>query len=232
MSEEKKIECPKCKSTQIQPFKKGFSGGKAVAGAVLTGCIGLLAGTIGSNNIKLCCLSCGNEFKIGEDSVSIERKRAEQREKIEANKPFLNGCLWIFGVVFFIIFIVAIIPHNTNKTDAITTEKTLTSLPNENVYKYVSVSIDGYDKPQQKLKSYLTFSDNYTKLQIISKKFNGNLIEIERFAEWSAGGYMSKYKDENGTEIQVYNDNIYNELMLIYKDNGKLYEIFYSNHND
>jgi len=43
------IKCPKCSSTQITASKKGFSGKKAIAGAVLTGGIGLLAGTIGSN---------------------------------------------------------------------------------------------------------------------------------------------------------------------------------------
>lgn len=49
--------------------KKGFSGGKAVAGAILTGGIGLLAGTIGSNDIKITCLKCGNKFKAGEARV-------------------------------------------------------------------------------------------------------------------------------------------------------------------
>lgn len=60
------INCPKCGSTQITANKKGFSGGKAVAGAVLTGGIGLLAGTIGSNKIVITCLSCGNQFKPGD----------------------------------------------------------------------------------------------------------------------------------------------------------------------
>lgn len=60
------VKCPKCKSTQVSANKKGFSGTKAVAGAVLTGGVGLLAGTIGSNNIIITCLSCGNTFKPGE----------------------------------------------------------------------------------------------------------------------------------------------------------------------
>lgn len=46
--------------------KKGFSGKNAVAGAVVTGGIGLLAGTIGSNKIRITCLECGHEFKPGE----------------------------------------------------------------------------------------------------------------------------------------------------------------------
>jgi RNA polymerase subunit RPABC4/transcription elongation factor Spt4 len=45
------MKCPICKSTQLTSNKKGFSGGKAAAGAILTGGIGLLAGTIGSGKI-------------------------------------------------------------------------------------------------------------------------------------------------------------------------------------
>ena len=60
------IRCPKCNSNQLTSDKKGFSGKNAVAGAVLTGGIGLLAGTLGSNKVKITCLACGKEFKPGE----------------------------------------------------------------------------------------------------------------------------------------------------------------------
>lgn len=63
---ENQILCPKCYSNQITTSKKGFSGTKAVAGAIATGGIGLLAGTIGSNKIEIICLSCGHKFKPGE----------------------------------------------------------------------------------------------------------------------------------------------------------------------
>ncbi|MGJ1006906.1 hypothetical protein [Enterococcus gallinarum] len=45
-----KIKCPKCRSTDVEFMsnnRKGFSAGKAAAGAVLTGGIGLLAGFAG-----------------------------------------------------------------------------------------------------------------------------------------------------------------------------------------
>lgn len=67
MSEE--IKCPKCGSTQLTANKQGFSGKKAVAGAVLTGGIGVLAGTIGSNKVKITCLACGHVFNPGEGVV-------------------------------------------------------------------------------------------------------------------------------------------------------------------
>jgi len=64
------IKCPKCGSEQITANKKGFSGKKAVVGGLLTGGIGLLAGTIGSNKVKITCLACGNVFNPGEQKVT------------------------------------------------------------------------------------------------------------------------------------------------------------------
>jgi DNA-directed RNA polymerase subunit RPC12/RpoP len=62
--------CPKCKSKEIHSQKKGFSGGKALAGAALTGGIGLLAGTIGSKDVQITCLKCGHKFKSGDALVA------------------------------------------------------------------------------------------------------------------------------------------------------------------
>jgi len=63
MDEQGIAYCPKCGSPSVQPMKKGFSIGKAVVGGVLTGGIGLLAGTIGSKNIEMYCLKCGHKYK-------------------------------------------------------------------------------------------------------------------------------------------------------------------------
>ncbi|PVX50114.1 double zinc ribbon protein [Balneicella halophila] len=75
------IGCPKCSSTQLATNKKGFSGKKAVAGAVLTGGIGLLAGTIGGNKIKITCLSCGNQFKPGEGKKILSTEKLIVKKK-------------------------------------------------------------------------------------------------------------------------------------------------------
>ena len=64
--EQDAIRCPYCNSKNIHAHKKGFSGKRAVAGPVLTGGVGILAGTIGSNNIKLTCLNCGKTFDPGD----------------------------------------------------------------------------------------------------------------------------------------------------------------------
>lgn len=93
--EEKQILCPKCGSDQVTANKKGFSGKKAVAGAVLTGGIGLLAGTLGSNKIKITCLSCGHEFKPGQGATS----QSDFAEKKKANeKAGTWGCLIVIAL--------------------------------------------------------------------------------------------------------------------------------------
>lgn len=67
--QEEYLCCPKCSSRELHAEHKGFSGGKALAGAILTGGIGLLAGTIGSKDTQITCLKCGNKFKAGEAMV-------------------------------------------------------------------------------------------------------------------------------------------------------------------
>lgn len=78
---ENQTRCPKCGSTQLTADKKGFSGKKAVAGAVLTGGIGLLAGTIGSNKVMVTCLGCGHQHQAG--TAEKERRKMAMRAKLE-----------------------------------------------------------------------------------------------------------------------------------------------------
>lgn len=56
--------CPRCGSTSLSASKKGFGFGKALAGAVLVGGVGLLAGGIGANKTVVTCLNCGYEFQL------------------------------------------------------------------------------------------------------------------------------------------------------------------------
>ena len=64
--------CPRCNSKELHSQHKGFSGGKALVGGVLTGGIGLLAGTIGSKDVQITCLKCGKKFKAGEAKIVRE----------------------------------------------------------------------------------------------------------------------------------------------------------------
>ena len=60
-NEDGEVCCPKCKSTQIVANKKGFGLGKAAAGGLLLGPVGLLGGIIGSGKIVVTCLKCGHK---------------------------------------------------------------------------------------------------------------------------------------------------------------------------
>lgn len=59
------IRCPKCGSNQFAAGNKGFGLGKAAAGGLLLGPVGLLSGFIGSGQVTLSCLRCGNKWKAG-----------------------------------------------------------------------------------------------------------------------------------------------------------------------
>jgi DNA-directed RNA polymerase subunit RPC12/RpoP len=80
---EEYICCPKCRSRELHTGKKGFSGGKAVAGALLTGGIGILAGTIGSKKVMITCLKCGHKFKAGEALTVVIDPSIDESEIID-----------------------------------------------------------------------------------------------------------------------------------------------------
>ena len=63
------MKCPRCGSRNIQmvgTHRKGFSVGKAVGGAILTGGIGSLAGFAGkqTGDSDWVCQDCGKSFTI------------------------------------------------------------------------------------------------------------------------------------------------------------------------
>jgi hypothetical protein len=104
------IVCPKCGSNQLTANKKGFSGKKAVAGAFLTGGIGLLAGTIGSNKVKITCLSCGHEFKPGQGTKSTSnynkpKTQSEIKKDQKLDQAIGIGCVTVIVIVVIIFFI-------------------------------------------------------------------------------------------------------------------------------
>jgi len=57
-----KVKCPKCGSEQIMGGTKGFGLGKAAAGGLLLGPVGLLGGLFGSKKVKVSCLNCGKTW--------------------------------------------------------------------------------------------------------------------------------------------------------------------------
>ena len=80
--QEEYLCCPKCASRDLHAEHKGFSGGKALAGVLVTGGIGLLAGTIGSRDTQITCLKCGNRFKAGEAKVIRNTSSSSDEAKV------------------------------------------------------------------------------------------------------------------------------------------------------
>ena len=79
--------CPKCKSTSITANKQGFGVGKAAVGAVLAGPFGLLAGGIGSNKLKLNCLSCGNQWDNNGSAAQYDRELQKREILLSQSQP-------------------------------------------------------------------------------------------------------------------------------------------------
>lgn len=112
---EEKLYCPFCGSSQLTANKKGFGAGKAVAGAVLTGGIGLLAGFIGSGDVKITCINCGCQWKPGQLKTTplneYEKRgyynnlRIKEEEKRKEEEPMTTSTKIIFGIsaVIFIL---------------------------------------------------------------------------------------------------------------------------------
>lgn len=62
-TQENKLKCPKCGSTNIFVNKRGYDAGSACCGTILLGPLGLLCGQSGANAIEKNCLDCKNKFK-------------------------------------------------------------------------------------------------------------------------------------------------------------------------
>lgn len=59
--------CPRCARGRLTPIserKGGFSGGKAVLGAVIAGPIGLAAGALGKKKVTYVCNQCGYSIEV------------------------------------------------------------------------------------------------------------------------------------------------------------------------
>lgn len=84
--------------------KKGFSGGKALAGVLTVGALGALAGTIGSNNIEVTCLKCGKKFNPIKEAK--QKSQREFQEEMAKNNP-VGLVIVTFGsaLAVFLLFV-------------------------------------------------------------------------------------------------------------------------------
>lgn len=88
---EKHVYCPYCLGEKLMYGEAGFSGGKALVGSVLAGPIGVLAGTLGKNDLQISCMECGSRFEVKESLVTTPEAKAsfesELRKMIKEYGP-------------------------------------------------------------------------------------------------------------------------------------------------
>ena len=80
--EDNEIRCPQCGSHSLTAGNKGFGVGKAAIGGLLLGPVGLLAGGIGSNKVKITCLNCGHTFTPEEWQAYKQDEERRKRKQI------------------------------------------------------------------------------------------------------------------------------------------------------
>jgi hypothetical protein len=85
------VKCPRCGSEQITSNKQGINAGKAAAGFFLAGGVGLLAGQLGANKVRVSCLACGHDWEAGKPGMTQE----------QLQKP-ITPAGWA-GIIFFIV---------------------------------------------------------------------------------------------------------------------------------
>lgn len=103
--------CPRCGAANVAADRRGFSVGKAAAGGLLLGPLGLLGGLHGRDRVRLTCLGCGHEWALG----APDPARESASPKRPAGHYSLSGLLVLLLAVGFAGFVVwgALAPKRT-----------------------------------------------------------------------------------------------------------------------
>ena len=106
MEEDEKLYCPYCGSSNLTANTKGFGVGKALTGAVLTGGIGLLAGFVGSNKVKIPCLKCGHSCSAGDlhDKRQRDENLKEKERRANTIEGHSAGSWCMVGIMLLVVF--------------------------------------------------------------------------------------------------------------------------------
>lgn len=101
MNTSDKLRCPKCNSDRLIIDKKGFSGKNALAGFLLAGGVGILAGAIGSNKFMIQCLGCQLKYASEEHQKKVEyyKDLRKLNQQIATGKADLRGAVVLFGII-------------------------------------------------------------------------------------------------------------------------------------
>ena len=104
------VVCPKCHSNQVSSNQKGFNSGNAIAGNMVGGAVlGVGMGMMGSNQIVISCLKCGNQFKAGDGSIKATDDTGnvtiEKQVYVDKNKAQGRTGALVCFILLIIIFI-------------------------------------------------------------------------------------------------------------------------------
>ena len=77
-----------------------------MTGAVLTGGIGLLAGFVGSNKVKITCLKCGHSCSAGDlhDKKQRDEHLKEKERKANTIEGHSAGSGCMVGIMLLVVF--------------------------------------------------------------------------------------------------------------------------------
>jgi len=92
------IKCPRCGSSQVHAGNKGFGLGKAAAGGILLGPVGLLGGLIGSKKIMVTCLNCGHKWQAGRQPIVSGNPKSFERTENPKTNSWQNS--WVRLISF------------------------------------------------------------------------------------------------------------------------------------
>lgn len=73
-----RVQCPKCRSTEIEARGRGFNPGKAAEGAIVFDEVGLPPLFYGSRDIDVYCLNCGHKW----NPIILEEERSRAKENM------------------------------------------------------------------------------------------------------------------------------------------------------
>lgn len=89
------VKCPKCSSDQISGGTRGFGAGKAAAGLVVAGPVGLAAGAIGKNKAMNSCMACGHQWSP--EKIAKKKEAQAAKESLGPGGEFFSGLIVVLA---------------------------------------------------------------------------------------------------------------------------------------
>lgn len=194
-----KVVCPKCNSDQISSNQQGFSTGKAVAGAVLVGGIGLLAGNSGSKKVICTCLACGKQFKAGEGKIVYEQGEQPSAQVLQEQKS--KEAIYRGSVKFLKVLLIAILCFAVL---GVVLYATMDKTP---APKVAAVSQDFY--------KIVRHADNQTEVWIKDRKDTATIKKLNAYLIETYNPYKKNFMDVNYFDDSIVAKTYEEDIMKV-----------------